>query len=158
MFFAALILVISFVLLIAAADGLLDLLTRIFAAMPAVPRSGDGPPISRIRRWTAAILFYAVHAPFGLIWEASLAISQKWKLSMSEGREYRSGYQDPGRLDNSGANPIDPFADKGTIMSTRLERTFHYYKTSWVNFSECVGTGIFAAVYSATVYSAFELA
>ena len=130
-FFISVIIVITLVLIIAAGDGLLNFLMGIFAAFPSVPRSGDSP-ISQRRRWTGTVLYWAVHIPLYLIWNASLTLSQKF---MSMGHEYRSGYQDPGMLheheSDTGFAPIPLYTDSGALMGIRLEQTFDYYWQRW---------------------------
>ena len=136
-FVTTLSLVIALVLMIATADGLLNLLMRIFAAMPVRPRGGE-PDISQTRRWTAVFFFRAVHIPFALIWQAVLAMIGKWKLFVSQGRAYRTGYQDPDRLsDNESRNEAKDthlYVQKGALTSWRAKEKLNDYRRSWTEF------------------------
>ncbi len=135
-FFATLTVVIGFVLVIAAADGVLDFIMRVFAALPALRRGGE-PHISRTRHWIALILYRVVHIPFGLIWIASSKIAGRWRKLMSEGREYRTGYQDPDmaqREGHTGSTYLPPYIDKGLYVSSSLDDTFHSYRGRWMEF------------------------
>lgn len=136
-FFATLILVIALVLMIATADGLLNFLMRIFAAMPVRPRIGE-PDVSQTRWWTAMLLYKVVHIPFALVWKAALATSRKWKLLLSQGGAYRTGYRDPDRLNDgetrNEATETTIYTQKGSLMSFRLERTLKGYQVRWREF------------------------
>jgi CorA-like Mg2+ transporter protein len=136
-FFVTLIAVVTIVLIIAAADGLLTFLMRVFAAMPAVPRGGE-PRISQIKGLVALFLLKSVHAPFALLSKAILTISRKWSLFMSEGRAYRTGYQDPSRLKDSEsrtqATPLTSYIQKGAYMAYLLRELFQNYQRKWREF------------------------
>jgi CorA-like Mg2+ transporter protein len=133
-FFITLILVVTLVLIIATADGLLDLLMRTFAAMPVLPRGGE-PDISHTRRGTAIVLFKVVHTPFALICKVALTISRKLKVLASDGRAYRAGYQDPSMLDRNevreGATTTALYNQKGAILGGRVDRAMENYRRSW---------------------------
>jgi CorA-like Mg2+ transporter protein len=132
-FFTALILVITLVLIIAAADSLLTFLMRIFAAIPVIPRYGCGEPqMSQTRQWIAFILMKVVHTPFALVWKVSLILSQKFKKFMSEGHEYRTGYQDPDRFTQG--RPTLPYTDRGVMVADQSEGILFSYRLRWREF------------------------
>jgi Mg2+ and Co2+ transporter CorA len=136
-FFTTLVLVVSIVIMIATADHLLNFLMRIFAALPALPLGGESN-ISRSKRWAAIILFWTVHYPFALVWKAVLAFSKYWSLSVSQGREYRTGYQSPhrfhGRQSEDEATIMTPYVQKGALIGDRVGDASDWYRHRWREF------------------------
>jgi hypothetical protein len=136
-FCLTLVLVVAVVIAIATADDILNLLMRIFAAMPAAIRYRYGE-MSWLRRLAATILLLVVHIPFTLAFKAIQSVTGKWKHFLSEGRAYRAGYQDPNLLDRSeGSNVTSPRAfwtQKGAYMAYRLEGIFDDSRRSWREF------------------------
>jgi CorA-like Mg2+ transporter protein len=133
-FFVTLIIVVSVILAVATADDMLTLMMRLIAAVPALPRGGE-PDISFAKRWTAIITFEILQTPFALAWKATRAIARRWKLYIWEGRQYRAGYTDPSRSEDTqareGNTEAGVWMQKGAVMSKRLTRTFENYARLW---------------------------
>jgi hypothetical protein len=123
-FWLSLVIIVGTVIAIVTAGNLLNLLMRIFAAMPG-PRRSDGYNKMSGRRWCAtAIVFYAIHLPFMLLTKSIQGGTQGWGRFIAEGRAYRAGYKDPNLLDRSEspseAIPTTPLAQQGAYTGYKL--------------------------------------
>ena len=104
-FFVTLISVLLLVLLVAMAGCLHIFFMRFLATLPTL-RLGGGPRVSKLRQWSAVLMFLSFHVPYAIICYIRRLLVRLWTRLSTEGKEYYRGYDDQ-LMDNSKPIPDD---------------------------------------------------